>query len=593
MSVRARLAVGGVVAALLVGGAAPAVAADAAKVLHVALPRAETGFDPAQASEIYSATVIAAIMEPLLTFDYLARPVKLAPLTAEALPAIDDAGRRYTFKLRKGIYFAADPAFKGKRRELVASDYIYAIERLVDPKNRSPNAFYVAGKIAGLDALVARAKQDGDRFDYGARVAGLEAPDRYTLRITLTHSDYTFAQVLALPALSAVAREVVDAYAGEVAAHPVGTGPYVLKQWVPASKMILEANPGFRGITWDFEPGNDPADRTIAARMRGLRLPRIGMIEISVMEEAQSSWLAFQRRELDILNLPGTFAPLALPQGKLAPGLAKQGVSLSRILLPAINYTAFNMRDPVVGGFGNDKLALRRAIAMAYDVGAEVDVLRKGQAEPLSMVIPPGVAGYEPRYRSNTRHDPDAANQLLDRFGYRKGPDGYRRLPDGGPLVLRYASQTTATAREFDELWKKAMNSIGIRLTIEKGKLGDQIRDAIACHHQLWSYGWIADYPDGDNFMQLLYGGNVGQSNVACYKSPTYDKLYEQSRRMPDSPNRNHLFEQMTRQFEADTPWRLGTATYQNTLVQPRVIGYKAHPVMLADWRYVDIDTTR
>ena len=593
MSVRARLAVGGVVAALLVGGAAPAVAADAAKVLHVALPRAETGFDPAQASEIYSATVIAAIMEPLLTFDYLARPVKLAPLTAEALPAIDDAGRRYTFKLRKGIYFAADPAFKGKRRELVASDYIYAIERLVDPKNRSPNAFYVAGKIAGLDALVARAKQDGDRFDYGARVAGLEAPDRYTLRITLTHSDYTFAQVLALPALSAVAREVVDAYAGEVAAHPVGTGPYVLKQWVPASKMILEANPGFRGITWDFEPGNDPADRTIAARMRGLRLPRIGMIEISVMEEAQSSWLAFQRRELDILNLPGTFAPLALPQGKLAPDLAKQGVSLSRILLPAINYTAFNMRDPVVGGFGNDKLALRRAIAMAYDVGAEVDVLRKGQAEPLSMVIPPGVAGYEPRYRSNTRHDPDAANQLLDRFGYRKGPDGYRRLPDGGPLVLRYASQTTATAREFDELWKKAMNSIGIRLTIEKGKLGDQIRDAIACHHQLWSYGWIADYPDGDNFMQLLYGGNVGQSNVACYKSPTYDKLYEQSRRMPDSPNRNHLFEQMTRQFEADTPWRLGTATYQNTLVQPRVIGYKAHPVMLADWRYVDIDTTR
>ena len=593
MSVRARLAVGVVVAALLVGGAAPAVAADAAKVLHVALPRAETGFDPAQASEIYSATVIAAIMEPLLTFDYLARPVKLAPLTAEALPAIDDAGRRYTFKLRKGIYFAADPAFKGKRRELVADDYIYAIERLVDPKNRSPNAFYVAGKIAGLDALVARAKQDGDRFDYGARVAGLEAPDRYTLRITLTHSDYTFAQVLALPALSAVAREIVDAYAGEVAAHPVGTGPYVLKQWVPASKMILEANPGFRGITWDFEPGNDPADRTIAARMRGLRLPRIGMIEISVMEEAQSSWLAFQRRELDILNLPGTFAPLALPQGKLAPDLAKQGVSLSRILLPAINYTAFNMRDPVVGGFGNDKLALRRAIAMAYDVGAEVDVLRKGQAEPLSMVIPPGVAGYEPRYRSNTRHDPDAANQLLDRFGYRKGPDGYRRLPDGGPLVLRYASQTTATAREFDELWKKAMNSIGIRLTIEKGKLGDQIRDAIACHHQLWSYGWIADYPDGDNFMQLLYGGNVGQSNVACYKSPTYDKLYEQSRRMPDSPNRNHLFEQMTRQFEADTPWRLGTATYQNTLVQPRVIGYKAHPVMLADWRYVDIDTTR
>lgn len=582
-----------VVTALALSIALTGAAADPAKVLHVALPRAETGFDPAQASEIYSGAVIAAIMEPLLTFDYLARPVKLAPLTAEALPVVGDAGKRYTFKLRRGIHFAADPAFKGKRRELIADDYVYAIKRLVDPKNRSPNAFYVEGKIAGLDALVAKAKQNGDRLDYGAPVAGLETPDRYTLRITLTHSDYTFAQVMALPALSAVAREVVDRYPGEVAAHPVGTGPYLLKQWVPASKMVLVANPGFRGFTWDFDPGDDPVDKTIAARMRGLRMPRVGTIEISVMEEPQSSWLAFQRGELDLLNLPSTFAPLALPNGKLAPDLAKKGVSLSRILLPAINYTAFNMHDPLVGGFTNDKLALRRAIVMAYDVDAEVRIIRKDQAEPLSMVIPPGVAGYEPHYHSGLRHDPAAANALLDRFGYRKDADGYRRLPDGKPLVLHYASQTNATAREFDELWTKAMRSIGIHLEIEKGKFSDQIREAIACHHQLWSYGWIADYPDGDNFMQLLYGGNVGQSNVACYQSPTYDKLYEQSRLMPDSPNRSRLFEQMTRQFETDTPWRLGTATYQNTLVQPRVIGYKAHPVLLADWMYVDIDTTR
>jgi ABC-type transport system substrate-binding protein len=593
MTVRGRRSAARAFGACLLVATATALAADPAKVLHVALPRAETGFDPAQASEVYSGAVIAAIMEPLLTFDYLARPVKLAPLTAEALPTVADAGRRYTFKLKKGIYFAADPAFKGRRRELTADDYVYAIKRLVDPVNRSPNAFYVAGKIAGLDAQAAKAKQNGGRFDYGARVAGLEVVDRYTLRITLTHSDYTFAQVLALPALSAVAREVVDAYAGETAAHPVGTGPYVLKQWVRASKMILEANPGFRGFTWDFDPGDDPVDKTIAARMRGRKMPQIGRIDISVMEEPQSSWLAFQRGELDLLNLPGTFAPVALPQGKLAPDLAKTGVYLSRILLPAINYTAFNMRDPVLGGFANDKLALRRAIAMAYDVDAEVDVIRKGQAAPLSMVIPPGVAGYAPRYRSNIRYDPDAANQLLDHFGYRKGPDGYRRLPDGKPLVLHYASQTNATAREFDELWKKAMNSIGIRLVIDKGKLSDQIREAIACRYQIWSYGWIADYPDGDNFMQLLYGGNVGQSNVACYKSPTYDALYEQSRLMPDSPNRNRLFEQMTRQFENDTPWRLGTAVYQNTLVHPRVIGYKAHPVLLADWMYVDIDTTR
>ncbi|HLX30852.1 MAG TPA: ABC transporter substrate-binding protein [Casimicrobiaceae bacterium] len=586
-----RFALACVFGALLLVGERVQAAADSAKVLHIALPRAETGFDPAQANEIYSGAVIAAIMEPLLTFDYLARPVKLAPLTAEALPSVSDAGKRYTFKLRKGIYFANDPAFKGKRRELTAADYAYAIKRLVDPKNRSPNAFYVEGKIVGLDALAAKATQSGDRFDYAAHVAGLETPDRYTLRITLTHGDYTFGQVMALPALSAVAHEVVEAYPGDMAAHPVGTGPYALKEWVRASKMVLVANPGYRGFVWDFDPGNDPTDKAIAARMRGLHMPRIGTIDISVMEEPQSNWLAFERGELDLLNLPSTFAPVALPHGKLAPDLAKKGVTLSRILLPAINYTAFNMRDPIVGGFGNEKLALRRAIVMAYDTEAEIEIIRKGQAEALSMPIPPGVVGFDPRYRRSIKYDPNAANALLDRFGYKKGADGYRRLPDGKALTLRYASQTDALAREFDELWQKAMSSIGIRLSIEKGKFSDQIREAIACHHQMWSYGWIADYPDGDNFMQLLYGGNVGQSNVACYKSPTYDALYEKSRLMPDLPDRTRLFEQMARQFETDSPWRLGTAPFQNTLVQPRVIGYKAHPVLLADWRYIDIDT--
>jgi oligopeptide transport system substrate-binding protein len=581
----------GLVASLLAG--VPAFAADPAKVLRVALPQAETGFDPAQASEVYSGAVIAAIMEPLLTFDYLARPAKLVPLAAEALPEVAQRGRRFTFHLKKGIRFAADPAFKGRARELTAEDYVYAIKRLVDPRNRSPNAFYVESKIQGLRELAADAKKNGDRLDYDAPVAGLQALDRHTLRITLTHSDYTFPQVMALPSLSPVAREVVEAYGSDIAAHPVGTGPYLLAQWVPASKMILRANPAYRGFTWDFDAGDDAADKAIAARMRGKPMPQIGTIEISVMEEAQSSWLAFERGELDILNVPATFAPIALPGDRLAPDLAKRGVTLSRILLPMVGYTAFNMRDPVVGGFGNDKIALRRAIAMAYDIEAEVRIVRKGQAAPAQTVIPPGVTGHDGRYRSSLRHDPQAANALLDRFGYKRGRDGYRTLPDGRPLTLTYASQNTATAREFDELWQKALASIGIRMSVDKGKLSDQIRAAIACKHQMWTYGWIADYPDGDNFMQLLYGGNIGQSNVACYRSPKFDALYEKSRLLPDSPDRDTLYEQMSRQFEADTPWRLGTVRYQNAVVQPSVIGYKPHPVLLADWIYVDVEKKR
>ena len=566
--------------------------ADPAKVLRVAFSRSETGFDPAQATEIRSSAVIAAIMEPLLAFDYIARPVKVVPLTAAALPQIADGGKTYTFRIKPGLFFADDPAFKGRKRELTADDYVYAIKRLVDPANRSPNAFYVEGKIVGLDEAAAAAKSTG-RFDYDARIAGLEVVDRHTLRIRLKTTDYNFSSVMALPTLAAVAREVVEAYPGDVAAHPVGTGPYVLKNWVRASRITLEANPNFRPYAWNFAPGDDPNDRAIVAAMRGKKMPQIGVIEISIMEEDQSRWLAFQRGELDLLELPGVFAPVALPDNRLAPGLAQKGVYLSRLLEPSITYTAFNMRDPVVGGLSPDKIALRRALVMAYDVQAEIDVVRKGQAAALQMPVPAGVAGHSPGYRSEISHDPAAANRLLDRMGYRKGADGFRTLPDGNPLVITYSSQTDATARDYEDLWKKAFDSIGVRMTVEKGKYSDQIKAAIGCRYQMWSYGWIADYPDGDNFMQLLYGGNINQSNIACYASPKFDALYERSRTLPDSPERTRLFEQMTRQFEVDAPWRLRVAPYKNVLAQPRVVGYKAHPVLLAEWIYADTDAKR
>ncbi len=433
-------------------------AADPAKILRIASIRAETGFDPAMASEVYSSAVIAAIMEPLLTFDYLARPVKVIPLTATALPEISDNGRTYTFRIRPGIFFAADPAFKGKRRELTADDYAYAIKRLVDPAMRSPNAFYVAGKIVGLDEVAAAASRPGAKFDYGAKIAGLEAIDRHTLRIRLTGTDYTFASVMALPSLSAVAREVVDAYPGKMEAHPVGTGPYVLKSWVPASKITLEANPAFREFIWNFPAGDDPSDRAIVAAMRGKKMPQVGTIEISVMEEQQSRWLAFQGGELDLLELPQVFAPNALRGEQLAPDLAKKGIYLSRILDPTVRYAAFNMRDPVLGGFAKEKIALRRAIVMAYDTAAEIAIILKGQGASLQMPIPPGVAGYSPGYRSSIQYDPVAANKLLDQMGYRKGADGYRTLPDGKPLVIRYSSQTDTNARDYDELWKKSFD---------------------------------------------------------------------------------------------------------------------------------------
>ncbi len=126
------------------------------------------------------------------------------------------------------------------------------------------------------------------------------------------------------------------------------------------------------------------------------------------------------------------------------------------------------------------------------------------------MPIPFGVVGHDPRYRSINQYDPVLANKLLDYFGYKKGADGYRTLPDGKPLVIRQATGTAAIDREFNELWKKSMDAIGIRMEFQPGKFADHLKAAKACQLMMWGAAWIADYPDGDNFMQLLYGPNTG-----------------------------------------------------------------------------------
>jgi ABC-type transport system substrate-binding protein len=573
--------------------AEPAVAG---KTLRVTFQAAETGFDPVGVSDYYSGTVIEAIFDPLLTYDYLARPVKLVPNVTEALPTISDDGRTYTLKVRPGIYFSGDPAFRGGRRELTARDYAYSIKRFLDPTNRSPYAILFEGKIVGLDELAARAKKGG-RFDYDAEVRGLETPDRYTLRIRLEETDFNFSHVLAFSLAGAVAREVIEAYANDTQSHPVGTGPYVLKSYTRSSRIVLDANPGYRGRIWNFMPGDDARDKEIAARMAGKKLPQIERVQISIMEETQSRWLAFLGGESDMEYQLAEVAPTFLDDGgRLKPEFVRRGIKLDRSVDPEITYTYFNMSEKLgdqpnpLAGFSKEKIALRRAIAMAYKVDDQIRIIRKGQAVRVQFPVPPGVAGHDPQYRSSIPYSPQLANALLDRFGYRRAPDGFRTLPDGKPLAIRYSSTPTERDRQFDELMKRSLDSIGIRLEIHKDRFPELIKLENQCRLMMRGAAWIADYPDGDNFMQLLYGPNSGQSNNACYRSPEFDRRYEQARRLPDGPERSKLYREMTRLMEVHTVWIMGDSRIRNMLLQPYVVGYRKHPVFHAEWLYIDLE---
>ena len=398
------------------------------------------------------------IFETLLTYDYLARPSKLVPLTAEALPQITDNGQTYTIKIRKGIHFTPDPAFKGVKRELVADDYVYSLKRLMDPAIHSPWTWLVEGKIVGLDELADKAKKDGGKFDYNAKVAGLEAVDRYTLRIRLKQPDYNLSYVLAHEPTSAVAREVVAAYGdegGRIMSNPVGTGPYKLAKWIRSSKIFLDANPDFRGFTWDFKAGTDPDDVRIVAEMKGKKMPQIGRVEISIMEEDQSRLLAFQNGELDLMNMEGPLAPKVLNGGTLTPDMQKKGVRLSRFVDPEISYHYWNLMDPVVGGLTKDKIALRRAMAMAYPVEEEIRVVRNNQAIEAQFPIPPGVVGLRPELQVQRQirsgRGQCAARQVRVQEGRRRLPHTARRQAARHPLRFAPRFARPPAGRDVEE----------------------------------------------------------------------------------------------------------------------------------------------
>ncbi len=566
-------------------------AADPRKVVRDVFPVAETGFDPAAVQDLYSAGVIRAIFETLYTYDYLARPAKIVPQVADGMPQVADDGRTYTVRLKKGIRFASDHAFGGRARELTAADVVFSFKRIADPKLRSPWAFLVDGKFVGLDEAAAAAKKSG-RFDYDRAIPGLEAVDRYTVRFRMKDTDYNLPYVLAHEAGAIVAREAIEKYAesdGRALANPVGTGPYRLAQWVRSSKIVLEANPDFRGFTWDFAP-QQPGDDKLVAQMKGKAMPQVGRVEISVIEEDQARWLAFQGGELDLMNMEGPLAPNAIgADGRRPPALAAQGVRRAPVGGPPVPDIYWNMLDPKIGGLAKEKIALRRALALSYNAADEVRVVLNGQAVEAAYPIPPGVVGHVPDWKNSLAYDPQTANALLDRFGYRRGADGWRTWPDGKPLVVPYASRPDTQDRQIEELVKKSYEAIGVRMESRKEKFPEQLKQERQCRLPSREAAWVADYPDGDNFMQLFYGPNAYRSNAACAAIPEFDALYRRSTRLPPGPERDRLYREMTRVLEAYVPHRMTVSRYRNELIQPRVEGYRKHPILPSTWQYIDV----
>ena len=599
MTIKSIRAVGALLALLLATLSVQAQPKPAEKVLRYAFEIAETGFDPAQLSDVYSRIATASIFDALYGYDYLARPVKVIPRVADGMPVITDDYRTYTVKIRPGIYFADDPAFAGKKRELTAQDFVYSYKRIFDPKTKSPLfSDLEEDKMLGMDELRREAEKPGANFDYDKEVEGIHALDRYTIRFKLQETRPRFIHTLAdSGGYGAVAREVVEKYGDKIMEHPVGTGPFKLDQWTRSSKMTFIKNPNFREEFYEAEPpANDPRSQAIYQQMKGKRLPMVDRVEISVIEETQPRWLSFLGNDHDFLMfLPEAFAYQAIPNNRLAPNLAKRNITIERVAIPDVTTSYFNMDDPIVGGYTADKVALRRAIALAYNSEEEIRLPRRNQAIPAQGPMQPNTYGYDPKFKTEmSTFDRARAVALFDMYGYvdRDG-DGWRDMPDGKPLVLEYATTPTARDRELNEIWKKNMNAVGIKIVFKTGKWPEHLKQARTGKLMMWGLGFSASTPDGSGALGLAYGPGKGEGNLSRFENAEFDRLYAQQQLMPDGPERLAIMQKLVKIMVAYMPYKFNSHRIRTDMMQPWLLGYRRHPVNHAFWKYVDIDLSK
>jgi len=544
------------------------------------------GFDPVKVSDVASSAMICRVYEGLLEYAYLDRPYRVQPMLAETMPEISADGLTYTFHIRKGIFFQDDPCFPGgKGRELTAEDFVYSIKRIADLKNASSGFWVFNGRVAGLDEF--RAASAGDApTDYAAPVEGLRSLDRYTLQIRLKEAYPQLLWVLAMHYTFAVPREAVEFYGDGFVNHPVGTGPYVLETWNNNYRIEFVRNPKWA------EPGRIelyPSTGTTEARAAGLlddagkQIPFIDRIVQYVVDDVATTWMMFLSGQFSYSTISrDNWAAVITPGRELVSEMKEQGVELLSSPTLYLSYIGFNLDDPVVGK--NKKL--RQALSCAFDPELLVQYYN-GRVTPVYGPLPDPLAGFKPKptaYSFNL----EKAKQLLAEAGYPNGidPATGRRLE----ITLELGDAAPDT-RQSVELMVGMVDKIGVVLKAGYNNWPAFLDKLDRRQAQIFKLGWVADYPDSENFLQLFYGPNASPGpNHSNYANPQLDKLYEQLRTMLPGPEKDRLCEQMVDIVIEDCPWVFLYQPMDFAVIHNWLKNYSLHdfPYTMVKYRRVD-----
>ncbi|MEZ5501148.1 MAG: ABC transporter substrate-binding protein [Halioglobus sp.] len=621
--------------------------------------------DPALSYASDESMFIMQLYEPPLDYHFLKRPYELMPGAVVSMPEVsylDAQGEevpesdpavaftRYTLHFRDDLHYQPHPAFAldetGRPRYLFASaaegeqfrqirdfphtgdrpvradDYAYAIKRLADPLNGSPMLGFMSQHILGMrefsEQVAAQPRDswlDLDQF----QMEGLEVVDDQTLRITIKGLYPQFVFWLAMPFFSPVAPEVDRFYHNPGFADrnltldwwPVGSGPFMMVENDPNNQIVLERNPNYRA---DFFPTEGaPGDREAGLlEDAGKPIPFVDRAVYRLEKSGLSLWTKFLQGYYDRSgevhgNTTGVFdqAFVVRPSGlEMSPELQEHNITMSPDVQPGVYYYGFNMRDPVVGGYTEDKRKLRQALQIAFQTEEYINVFYKGNGIAAHSPIPPGIPGSlegeagmnpyvydwvdgEPRRKSI-----EYARQLLAEAGYPGGRDART----GAPLKIFIDVQSQAIDNTSINWIDRVFAEIGVQVEFRPADFNRTREKLLTGNTQIFSHGWIADYPDPENFLFLLYGPEsplecaCDGANNANYASAEYDELFRKMRVLAPGPERDELVQRMVDLFRRDAVWLYAFYPKEIFLNNSWVHNNKRHGISKSTLKYTRVD---
>ena len=460
---------------------------------------------------------------------------------------VSEDGLTYVFHLRNDIFFHKDEVFRGDRRKVIADDFVFSFQRLADPATASPGA-WVLSPVAREDNRLA-----------------VSAPNDTTLVIQLTRPFPPFLSILAMQYCSVLPREALEFYKNDFRKHPVGTGPFYLKNWEENIKMVLRKNEDY------FEKKN------------GGRLPLIDAVAITFVEDKMTAFLEFTKGNLDFLSgiYPSYKDELLSRKGALRK---KYTDRFRMISVPYLNTEYLGILVDtslqIVKENPLKERRLRQAISYGFDREKMIRFLRNGIGIPGNKgMIPKGMPAYDEQANYGYAYDPDKSRELL------------RQLKDEGYPLEGVKLVTTSDYLDLCKFVQAQLDEVGLPMEIEVVPPAVAIELRAHSRVNFFRASWIADYPDEENYLSLFYSKNFAPDgpDYTHYANPVFDSLFEKAYLENDRQKRSQMYRAMDSLVMTGAPVVILYYDEAVRFVNKRVKGMKVNPVNLLDLKTIDI----